>query len=305
MCHAVRAHDVTSTELAYCLGPEYNSGEVEEGLARLVDVNLARYRLTPTSGYPLATYSLFDIVRLFASHLRRGEDSPESVESVAKFTRRYISYMQARLAALSQHGHRAGTGTRAEADLHVAVWHLPGDAPRRLPDDPRLTRDQAPIIVAVELALDNKSDELGFTLGEEWNELGISLGKDLNEYLVSAGLAYRTTRVDDLLVRFYLRRDHPVTAVRTRLDASARLRKAGLVLDRDPDPSLLAEAKIAAEQALELAQQHRLGELIEEAKFAVSEAAAELETWERNRRPSPAPDRAPAEAGHCQAGSMP
>jgi hypothetical protein len=278
MCHTARAHDVTSTELAYCLGPKDKEGDVERGLARLVDANLARSRLKPTSRFPLVTYSLFDLVRLFAAQLRSGE---ESVEPTAEFIRRYIIYMQARLAALSQDGVDADAGTRAKGDLGTPIWHLPGDAFRRLRDDPRLTRDQVPIIAAVELALDNKSGELGFTLGQEWHEIGISLARDLNEYLMSAGFAYRTTRVDGLLVDFYLRREHPAAAVRTRLDASVRLREAGRF--PDGEKSLLKDAIIAADQALALAQEYHLGEFTEEAEFAVSEAAAELEQWERNR----------------------
>ena len=192
MCHAIRAYDVTSSEVAFCLGREEERGRVEDGLENFVDISLARQTLARSGRHPLVVYSLFNLIRWFAAVQRLREDS---AESVTEFARSYVIYMRKCLDELSE------GATDADRDV-----------------DPRLTRDAEPFIIALLLALDNG-----------WADLGIPLGTALNSYLISGGQSDQAAAVIDLLVRFHLRHDRPDAAVSTLLEAAGRLREAGLL----------------------------------------------------------------------------
>jgi tetratricopeptide (TPR) repeat protein len=243
MCHAARPHEVTARELAACLQWEWE--RVEDGLAKFVDMSLAREDETNPGGRPLYTYTLFNLIRMFAEDLRREDTLGDSGET-REFTRRYVTYIQDNLAVLSEGGADSGP----EVDL-------------------RLRDDQEPIVTAVRLALDNG-----------WGDLGIPLAVALNQYLTVTGVVEKTIEVDRLVVRYHLEHDQPEVALTSLLAAASRLKVAGLGPAMNPT-TLLTAAVDDGQQALNLAWRYELGHYIPDAAFVVSLAAAGLKDWEQ------------------------
>jgi hypothetical protein len=242
MCHIARSHEVTARELAVCLQWEWE--RVEDGLAKFVDMSLAEEKETNPGGRPLYTYTLFNLVRMFADDLRR-EDTLVDSEETREFTRRYVMYMRDNLAVLSEGG--------ADSGFEV---------------DPRLRDNPKPIVTAVQLALENG-------LGD----LGIPLAVTLNQYLTATGGVVETIEVDRLVVRYYLEHDQHEAALTSLLDAASRLRAADL--GPPIDTTLLTMALNDGQQALDLAWRYELGHYIPDAALAVSLAAAGLKNWEQ------------------------
>jgi tetratricopeptide (TPR) repeat protein len=208
-------------------------------------MSLAREDETNPGGRPLYTYTLFNLIRMFAEDLRREDTLGDSGET-REFTRRYVTYIQDNLAVLSEGGADSGP----EVDL-------------------RLRDDQEPIVTAVRLALDNG-----------WGDLGIPLAVALNQYLTVTGVVEKTIEVDRLVVRYHLEHDQPEVALTSLLAAASRLKVAGLGPAMNPT-TLLTAAVDDGQQALNLAWRYELGHYIPDAAFVVSLAAAGLKDWEQ------------------------
>jgi tetratricopeptide (TPR) repeat protein len=96
---------ITGPELAYCLGESPFRQELL--LNRLVDRSLAEHQVVrPTSGSPLATFALFELVRIFAKE-RLSIEVAEN--DVLAFQHRAVGYLRDRLREI--------TVDRSEAEL--------------------------------------------------------------------------------------------------------------------------------------------------------------------------------------------
>ncbi|MFF3324032.1 NB-ARC domain-containing protein [Streptomyces sp. NPDC002889] len=218
---------VTGAELGHCLAAPALRQELL--LNRLVDRSLARQEIVrmPVEGL-LATFKLFDLVRLFAVERLDEEEPPATVRD---FQHALVAYLCARLAEITDQV----SGALLTGELDPTRFHT-----------------------ALQLAQDN-----------DWLDLATQLALGLHVLYTARAELDAIIGINDTRIALHLRHGQPEEAVKACLLNAETLRSertAGLAAD-------------AARQAILIAREFQLPDLVAQAEFKLSLILWNQEKW--------------------------